>query len=252
MIFLSDLANYLDQLLNCQNIRDYCPNGLQVSGKKEIKKFVTGVTASEELIKQAIAKDADAILVHHGLFWQRDNPCIVGMKYQRIKLLIEHEIALLSYHLPLDIHQEFGNNVKLAELFNFDNLESHFANDVPALIWTGKSCHNEIAKLIYHIEAKLNRKILHIPPFRERSIEKIAWCTGAAQDLITTAIDLNCSVFISGEISERTVHIARECGIHYLACGHHDTERYGIKALGEHLSEKFSLHHSFLDISNPV
>lgn len=250
MITTHELIQYLDQLLNPQLFKDYCPNGWQVAGRAEIKKLVTGVSANQALIEQAAENKADALLVHHGFFWNGENPCVVGLKYSRLSKLIEHRINLIAYHLPLDAHAELGNNIQLAKLLNIiPNTE--IVNPLN-LVREGK-LQNPMSgeQFAKHIEMQLARVPFYIPG-RSEKIHSIAWCTGGAQDFIQQAIDLKVDAYLTGEVSERTVSIARESGIHFYAAGHHATERYGVKALGIHLAQRFGLEHQFIDINNPV
>jgi dinuclear metal center YbgI/SA1388 family protein len=240
------LVHYLNKLLEIQKYKDYCPNGLQVEGTAEIKNIMTGVTACQRLIKSAIERKADTILVHHGYFWKSESPCITHIKQQRIKLLLENNINLISYHLPLDYHIELGNNVQLAKILDLNITEQNDLIFASALDESISPQH--LSRLL---ETKLQRKPLHID-IKNQQINKIAWCTGGAQSFIEKAFEMGANAYISGEISESTVHTARELGIHYYSAGHHATEKYGIKALGEHLAEKFSLQHEFIDIYNPV
>lgn len=250
MINQKELKTYLNNLLNANIIKDYCPNGLQVQGKKNIYIIVTGVSASLELIEAAIAKKADAIIVHHGYFWKGENQTITGIKYQRIKSLIKHDINLFAYHLPLDIHPSLGNNTQLAKLLDLP-ITSDF--DTATIPNYGIICdkYTTLAMLINNITQKLKRKPLVIGK-TDQKVHKIAICTGGAQDFIEYAHNAGADVYISGEISERTTLIARELGITYIAAGHHATERYGIKALGQHIAQRFNLMHHFTDIDNPV
>ncbi|WP_192483210.1 MULTISPECIES: Nif3-like dinuclear metal center hexameric protein [Cysteiniphilum] len=245
-----ELKAYLNQLLNVDTIKDYCPNGLQVEGMKSIHTIVTGVSASLELIEAAILKKADAILVHHGYFWKGENQTITGIKYQRIKALIKHDINLFAYHLPLDIHPTLGNNAQLAQLLGL-NVSAEF--DTGTTPNYGIICdhHTTLTDLTQLITDKLKRTPLIVGKMNE-DIQKIAICTGGAQDFIEHAYHAGADVYISGEISERTTLIARELGITYIAAGHHATERYGIKTLGQHLAKHFDLTHHFIDIDNPV
>lgn len=247
------LVDHLADLLQVDRVKDYCPNGLQVQGASSIKKIVTGVTASKALIEEAIAQKADAILVHHGWFWKSDEPVIVGQLHARLKLLMDHNINLLAYHLPLDLHPQLGNNAQLAKMMGWSVFGS---KGMDGLIWQGKP-HASLKKmgnlgqLARSIGSRLGRDPLVIGDL-DQPIKTIAWCTGAAQSYINEAISMKVDAYISGEISEPTVHIAREMGIAYIAAGHHATERYGIWALGEHLAKKFGLKHIFIDIPNPV
>lgn len=252
MVLLQDLVNYCDQLLLVDQFQDYCPNGLQVEGKAEICKLVSGVTASQALIDAAIAHDADAILVHHGFFWKGEDPCVVGMKRNRLYSLLTANISLLGYHLPLDAHASLGNNAQLGRLLGFSVRGGFGSGRGPDIALHGElRAATSPHQLADHIGQQLQRRPLHIGGGSEQII-KVAWCTGAAQSYIEQAVALGAEAFISGEISEQTVHVAREMGIHYYAAGHHATERYGVKALGEHLADYFAVEHCFIDIENPV
>ncbi|TDE24701.1 Nif3-like dinuclear metal center hexameric protein [Vibrio owensii] len=247
------LEKILNEKLSPQLIKDYAPNGMQVEGKSEIKRIVTGVTASQALIDKAIELEADALLVHHGYFWKGEPEPIRGMKGKRIRSLIKSDINLYGYHLPLDIHPELGNNAELARLLDIEvegGLEGHpqsvtlFGRLKQAM--TGA----DFANKINHV---LNREPLHIAPDNaEKMIETVGWCTGGGQDFIELAAQHGLDAFISGEISERTTYTARELDIHYFSAGHHATERYGIKALGEWLAQEHGLDVTFIDIDNPV
>lgn len=252
MVQLQDLTAYTNDLLEIQLYQDYCPNGLQVAGKKTVKKLVAGVSASQLLIDTAIAKGADAILVHHGYFWKGEDPCIVGMKKQRIAALLTSDVSLLAYHLPLDAHSEYGNNVQLAKVLGFSVLGSFGSGRGPEIALYGESPMSQSALVLsQHIEKRLKRLPLLISG-GDHDVTKVAWCTGAAQGYIEAAVELGVDAFISGEVSEQTFHIAKEARIHFISAGHHATERYGAKALGEHLADKFNLEFDFIDIENPV
>ncbi|MGR5362259.1 Nif3-like dinuclear metal center hexameric protein [Vibrio mediterranei] len=247
------LETVLNEKLSPQLIKDYCPNGLQVEGASEIKKVVTGVTASQALIDYAVSVNADALLVHHGYFWKGEPEAIRGMKGKRIRTLIRNDVNLYGYHLPLDIHPELGNNARLAELLDIeviDGLEGHPQSVAMfgklAQPMTGEAFAQKIALV-------LSREPLHIAPEQaDKMIETVGWCTGGGQDYIELAASKGLDAFISGEISERTTYTARELNIHYFAAGHHATERYGIKALGEWLASAHGLEVEFIDIDNPV
>ena len=244
-----DITRYIDELLNVNQFRDYCPNGLQVEGRTDIEHIVSGVTASQALIEAAIEQQADALLVHHGYFWKGEEPCITGLKRERIVRLLENDINLLAYHLPLDAHKELGNNAQLAQKLGFQVEGSAGDTD---LIWYGSlpaSC--SASELAAQIDTALGRTPLYIEASKEL-ITRVAWCTGAAQGYIEQAAALGVQAFISGEISEQTVHQTRELGLSYFSAGHHATERYGVQALGEHLAKQFKIRHTFADIDNPV
>ncbi len=263
MILCSDLVNTLAELLNVQNFDDYCPNGLQVEGRAEVNKIIGGVTASQALVDAAVAQGADAILVHHGYFWKGENPCVVGMKRTRLKALLDAGINLLAYHLPLDAHPDLGNNAQLAKLLGLKTMGSFGRASVskgPDIGLFGeveKPC--SAAAFGQHLAEKLGRTPVHISSDRtsdgsggNNEIRTVAWCTGAAQGYLEQAAALGVDAFISGEISEQTVHEARELGIHYYSAGHHATERGGVMALGAFIAEHYPVDFEFMDIENPV
>lgn len=246
---LNELNNYLTQYLQPDRFNDYCPNGLQVEGKSEVKKIITGVTASLELLQRAQAIDADAILVHHGYFWKGESPAVTGIKMRRLKFLLSHDINLFAYHLPLDAHAEIGNNVMLGEVLGFR--VNGWLDDKNMIPWTTLNQAKTMREMVEIVSASLKRQPQFVGDVN-KEVNTVAWCTGAAQGSIEQAIANNIDVYISGEISEQTVHLARESKTAFIAAGHHATERYGIKALGEHLAEKFHLQHVFIDVDNPV
>lgn len=247
------LLNYLDRMLDPQSFNDYCPNGLQIEGKQEIKKIVTAVTASKNIIEKAIEADADALLVHHGYFWKGETSSIQGYKRDRIKLLLENDINLYAYHLPLDCHNTFGNNVQLARILGLHVTGPLTLTERGIALGNVGNFNKKISatEMSELIAAKLGQEPIHVCADKF-GIKTVAWCTGAAQDYIEDAAKHNVDAFISGEISERTYHLAKELGVDYFACGHHATERYGVKALGEHLAEHFKIPVDFIDEGNPV
>jgi dinuclear metal center YbgI/SA1388 family protein len=246
---INDLNNYLNELLQPERFSDYCPNGFQVEGKREINTIVTGVTASMALLEAALLANADAVLVHHGYFWRGEALPITGIKKRRIQFLLQHEINLLAYHLPLDAHAELGNNAMLAKQLGL-NITGK-TGEKEMLLLTELSAPQSLQDFAKSIETKLNRMPQVIGDLA-KPVRKVALCTGAAQGYIEQAVTANVDVYVSGEISEQTVHAARESGVSYIAAGHHATERYGIQALGEHLAQKFGLQHTFIDCDNPV
>ncbi len=251
-VSLAHLLNTLDQLLQPDQLSDYCPNGLQVEGKARVSKLITGVTASQALLDQAIDLGADAILVHHGYFWKGEDPRIRGMKKQRLAALLKADVSLLAYHLPLDIHPQLGNNVQLAEQLGL-RIEGGLEPGKAASIGLYGDLPKAMTAQAFAslIEQRLGRQPLHIAAGRD-PIRRIGWCTGAAQGYIQQAIDLGLDAYITGEVSEPTVHAARECNIHFFAAGHHATERYGVQAVGEYLARTLAIEHLFVDIDNPV
>ncbi|MFW5426230.1 MAG: Nif3-like dinuclear metal center hexameric protein [Methylophagaceae bacterium] len=252
MISLTECLSYLETVLEPGKFQDYCPNGLQVAGREHIKTLVTGVTASQELLDAALDLEADTILVHHGYFWRGEDPRVIGIKQRRLKQLLLHDINLIAYHLPLDAHPVVGNNAQLAKLLEIEVQGSIQGTGDSNIVLYG-CLKSPVAAVDFadKISQTLQRSPLLIEG-HERPIKSIGWCSGAAQGYIEQAAELGLDAFISGEISEQTVHLARELGIHYFAAGHHATERYGVKALGEHLAEKFDVQHHFIDIDNPV
>ena len=250
MIQPRKLANWCTELLDAGRFEDYCPNGLQVEGRRPVKRLISGVTACQALIDAAIEESADAILVHHGYFWKGEAEPLVGMKGDRVRKLMQNDISLIAYHLPLDAHPDLGNNAQLAKLLGFSNAEATDA--AHGLLWrTYLDTPLSATSLGSLIADGLQREPLHIPAQREH-ISSIGWCTGGAQGYIDQASLLGLDAYISGEISEHTVHSARELGIHYFAAGHHATERYGVQALGELIAAEFGIDHAFVDVDNPV
>ncbi|MBQ0756335.1 MAG: Nif3-like dinuclear metal center hexameric protein [Amphritea sp.] len=251
-VLLKQLLNYCNTLLTPDKFRDYCPNGLQVEGCPEVSRIISGVTASQALLDRAVELEADLILVHHGYFWKGEAEPITGMKKRRLQTLLNHDISLVAFHLPLDGHPLLGNNVQLAEKLGLQVCGGLEPENPLSIGLTGRLDSPLSAdEFSQQIAATLGREVMHIAGGPER-IETVGWCTGAAQGYIEKAAALGLDAFISGEISEPTVHCARELGIHYFAAGHHATERYGVQAVGEHLAEKFELEHQFVDIDNPV
>ena len=244
-----ELNRYLDGLLEISRYQDYCPNGLQVEGRGAIGRIVSGVTASHELIRAALAQQADAILVHHGYFWKGDDPRLTGTRRARVALLLAHELNLFAYHLPLDAHAELGNNAQLgkrlglAETGRFADQGIGFCGALAAPM--------RLDAFAAHVARRLGREPLVIGE-AEREVRAVAWCTGAAQGYFEDAIALGPDVYLSGEISEQQVHLARETGVAFIAAGHHATEKYGVQALGAHLAARFGVEHRFIDIPNPV
>lgn len=252
MVDRATLVDYCNQLLQSDAFQDYCPNGLQVEGTQQVQRLVTGVTASQALVDAAVAAGAQMLLVHHGYFWKGEAAPITGIKQRRLKALLANDLNLLAYHLPLDVHGELGNNVQLARLLGWSVLGGLEPGNPRSV-----GLHGELpeavdgAVLAGQLTAALRREPLHIAG-NDRPIKRIAWCTGAAQGYIERAISLGVDAYVTGEVSEPTVHAAREHGIHFFAAGHHATERYGVRALGEHLAGHFGIEHQFIDIDNPV
>ncbi|MCM2320619.1 MAG: Nif3-like dinuclear metal center hexameric protein [Pseudomonas sp.] len=250
-IALNTLVAECDRYLDAARIADYCPNGLQVEGRAEVRRIVSGVTASQALLDAAVEAQADVVLVHHGYFWKNENPCVTGIKQRRLKTLLSHEISLLAYHLPLDLHPEVGNNVQLARRLGLQ-VEGPLEPGNPRSVGLLGSLSEPLAPAAFaaQVAAVLGREPLLVPGCGP--ISRVAWCTGAAQGYIEQAIAAGADAYLSGEVSESTVHSARESGISFLAAGHHATERYGVQALGEYLAQRFAVEHRFIDCDNPV
>lgn len=247
-----ELEQYLAGLLQVSRFRDYAPNGLQIEGRSEIKTLVTGVTASQQLLDQAVEVGADAVLVHHGYFWKNESPVLRGMKKRRIKTLLDHDINLLGYHLPLDAHVEFGNNAQLAQRLG---IIAEGVMDERDLQGVGNVGVLDVEMSLTDFGARVAGALQREPVLvsgGDHLIRRIAWCTGGAQGYMEKACELGVDAYLSGEISENTTHSARENGVHYIAAGHHATERYGAKALGEHLAQQFGLMHFYYDMDNPA
>lgn len=240
------LNKQLNTLLTPENFNDYCPNGLQVEGKSEIKKIITGVSANLALIQAAIEYKADAILVHHGFFWKNEPPILTGAKRKKIALLLENNINLYAYHLPLDAHIELGNNIQLAHKLGIKNPQPL----LNSLVWQGELATTNMTDFAQIIQQKLGRSPL-ILGAKKDPINTIAWCTGGAQNYINEAINLGVDVYLSGEVSEQIPYTATENNISYISAGHHATERYGVQALGQYL-QAFGLTHHFIEIHNPI
>jgi dinuclear metal center YbgI/SA1388 family protein len=259
-----ELCAWIDSTLSTTSFNDYCPNGLQVEGQPQVSHIIAGVTACEALIDEAIARGADTLLVHHGWFWKGEDPRVRGTRKTRLAKLLANNINLLAYHLPLDAHPVLGNNAQLAQIIGLvpdrQTLPdtTHTANNLPVtagpgnLIWLGSmpGAHN-LGQIAQQTEKRLNRSPLVIGDMH-MEIERIAWCTGAAHSMLGDAIDAGAQCFITGEISEPVVHLARESGVAFISAGHHATERYGVQALGREITRTFNVRVDFIDIDNPV
>lgn len=246
---IKELLDYTGQLLQVERFRDYCPNGLQVEGVPELKSLVTGVSASMALLEAAAEAGADAVLVHHGWFWKNEDVRVLGARKKRLKFLMDNDMNLMAYHLPLDAHPALGNNAQLAARLGF--VSEGWFGDQQVAAYGRLAQPLTLTALCERVEVSLCRKPLFVGD-PQQEVRRIAWCSGAAQDYFELAIDLGVDAFLTGEVSERTVHLARESGVGFIAAGHHATERYGIQALGEHLAQSFGLAHQFVDIDNPI
>ncbi|MFP5404920.1 MAG: Nif3-like dinuclear metal center hexameric protein [Gammaproteobacteria bacterium] len=246
---VAELALCFDETLSPGGFTDYCPNGLQVEGERRVRLLVSGVTATAALLRAAAALGADAVLVHHGWFWRGEDARLTGVRRERIRIALEAGIHLFGYHLPLDAHPELGNNAQFARRMGW-RVDSR-RGEYGLLCLHDRAQPMSARALAASLRRNLGRSPLAVGAL-QRPISRIAWCTGAAQDLLEQAIDCGADVFVSGEISERTTHLAREAGVVYMAAGHHATERYGVQALGEHIAQRFGIVHRFVDDDNPV
>nr|WP_298173076.1 Nif3-like dinuclear metal center hexameric protein [uncultured Pseudomonas sp.] len=250
-IALTTLQEEADRYLNSGRINDYCPNGLQVEGRPQVRRIVSGVTASQALIDAAVEAEADVLLVHHGYFWKGENPCVVGMKQRRLKTLLANDISLLAYHLPLDLHPEVGNNVQLAAHLGI-TVEGPLEPDNPRTVGLLGSLGEAMSARDFarRVQETLGREPLLVDS--GQTIRRIGWCTGGGQGYIDQAIAAGVDLYLTGEASEQTFHCARENGISFIAAGHHATERYGVQAFGGYLARHFALEHVFIDCPNPI
>ncbi|MGG2140153.1 type 2 GTP cyclohydrolase I [Symbiopectobacterium sp. RP] len=244
----SELETVINQQLNVVAFQDHAPNGLQVEGRENVQRIITGVTASQALLDVAVAQQADAVLVHHGYFWKNESPVISGMKRRRLKTLLANDINLYGYHLPLDAHPELGNNACLAALLDITVL-----GEIEQLLPYGELTQPVSGEALRErLETRLGRSVLHCRDNAPLQITRLAWCSGGGQGFIERAARFGVEAFITGEVSEQTIHIAREMGLHFYAAGHHATERGGIKALGKWLAQQHGLDVTFVDIPNPA
>jgi dinuclear metal center YbgI/SA1388 family protein len=252
MASAQQLLQAFDDLLQPERFKDYGPNGLQVEGRGEVRRLVSGVTASRALIEAAVAARADAIFVHHGLFWRGQDGRVTGWMKQRLALLLRHDINLLAYHLPLDAHPELGNNAQLGLRLGL-NASGRFGEQDLGFIGSRAdgAGFTGATELAAHVEKALNRTVVCVSA-APREIRRIAWCTGGAQSYFEAAIAAGADAFITGEISEPQAHYARECAVAFLACGHHASERYGAPAVAGHVADRLGIEHQFIDIDNPA
>ena len=252
MIHRQDLLQAFDRLLAPERFKDYGPNGLQVEGREQVRKLVSGVTASRELIERAVAAQADAVFVHHGLFWRGQDGRVTGWMKQRLALLLAHDISLFAYHLPLDAHPELGNNARFGERLGL-RADARFGEQDLGFLGgrSDASAFADAAALAAHVEQALGRRVTCVAG-AAGPLRRIGWCTGGAQSYFEAAIAAGAQAFLTGEISEPQAHYARECGVSFLACGHHASERYGAPAVAGHVAAQLGLEHAFIDVDNPA
>ena len=250
------LANWLDDTLQAARFKDYCPNGLQVEGRSEIGHIIAGVTASEALLRVAVERGADAVLVHHGWMWRNEDRRVIGTRRTRMALTLKNDLNLYAYHLPLDAHPTVGNNAQLARVLGLapalreDGTPRTCGAD--NLVWLGDAPGLQtLGQLGERVAERLGRPPLMVGD-PDQPLARVAWCTGGAQGMLSDAVDAGASAYITGEVSESTVHLARETGVGFIAAGHHATERYGVQALGQAVAERFGITVEFVDIDNPA
>jgi len=243
-----ELVGHLDQWLQVDQFKDYGPNGLQVQGRAQVQRLVTGVTASRALIEAAIKAQADAVLVHHGLFWRGQDGRLTGWLAERVRLLMRYDISLLAYHLPLDAHASHGNNAQLGQRLGLQ-ADARFGDQ--QLGFLGAAAQLSLDGLVQAAHTVLGRPPLVVPG-DGRALRRVAWCTGGAQGYFEDAIGAGADAFVTGEISEAQAHLARETGVAFLACGHHATERYGAPAVGQSVADRYGLDHIFIEVDNPA
>ena len=252
MATLQDIIQWCDDTLKAAEFKDYAPNGLQIEGKTEVRKILCAVTASQDAIDAAIAQNADLLLVHHGFFWKGEAYPITGMRGKRIKSLIQNDISLVGYHLPLDSHPTLGNNAAIADILELDSIEPLDPNErhpIGNIGYLKTAISPQGFKTL--LTDKLGFNAIHLPAEKDL-IQKVGFCTGGAQDFIAQAAKMNCDAYISGEVSERTFYEAKELNVHYYACGHHATERYGVQRLAKAISEQFNIEYSYFELNNPI
>ncbi len=249
-IALSTLVEEANRLLGIAGIADYCPNGLQVEGRPQVRRVVSGVTASQALLDAAVEAGADVVLVHHGYFWKGEDACIIGMKRRRLQTLLGNDISLLAYHLPLDVHAELGNNVQLARQLDI-TVEGPLDPGNPRLVGLLGSLAEPVSARDF---ARRVHEVLGREPLLVEGagmVQRIGWCSGGGQGYIDQAIAAGVDLYLTGEASEQTFHSAQENGVSFIAAGHHATERYGVQALGDYLARRFAIEHLFIDCNNP-
>jgi len=250
-VALNTLVEEAERYLGSAKIHDYCPNGLQVEGRPQVSRIVSGVTASQALLDAAVEAEADLVLVHHGYFWKGENPCVTGIRQRRLKTLLKNDISLLAFHLPLDVHPEVGNNVQLARQLDI-TVEGPLDPENPKVVGLVGSLAEPMTARDFarRVQEVMGREPLLVEG--DQVIRRVGWCTGGGQGYIDTAIAAGVDLYLTGEASEQTYHSARENGVSFIAAGHHATERYGVQALGDYLARRFALEHLFIDCPNPI
>jgi dinuclear metal center YbgI/SA1388 family protein len=245
------LENYINELLNIEQFQDYAPNGLQIEGRKKIRKIATAVTASKFVLERCLEENIDALFVHHGYFWKGEASVIKGLKYKRLSTIIKNDLNLFAYHLPLDTYPEWGNNACIAKKIGIQVTEKRSWNKTNNLLWLGLlPVSHTPEKFLCELKELYGNQVVHVSSLKNE-IKNIAWCSGGAQDLFEEAIKHDIDAYITGEFSERTYHLAKEANVDFFALGHHASEKDGVIHLGDHLAHKFDLEHHFIDEDNP-
>ncbi|MBF0137181.1 MAG: Nif3-like dinuclear metal center hexameric protein [Magnetococcus sp. DMHC-1] len=252
MVSLTEIENFLGQTLRVDAIADHLPNGVQVRGRERVKKIVTGVSASQALFEAAVATDADLVLVHHGMFWDQDSRVVEGSLKSRLQILLTHDLTLMAYHLPLDCHPELGNNACILQRLGLDPVEPFGRYHGTALSFVGV-CRNPLPLVVFQNQVReLFGGEPLVLPFGPEPVRRIAVCSGAAPALIHEARQLKADLFLTGEGTEYIYHVAREEKLHFIAAGHHRTEKFGVQAVGELLAARYGVQHQFIDMANPL
>lgn len=246
----SEVEAFLQQLLRPEAFKDYGPNGLQVEGRREVRRVASGVTASLAFIDAALAAGADTLFVHHGLFWRGQDGCLTGWLKARVARLLAQDVNLFAYHLPLDAHAELGNNAQLGRRLGLV-ADARFGDQELGFIGPACGATDTLQTLVQAVRVQLGRDAV-VAPGDGRRLRRVAWCTGGAQGYFEAAVAAGADAFLTGEISEPQAHLARETGVAFLACGHHATERYGAPAVAAELARHFGLEHGFIEIENPA
>ena len=244
------LTRYLDELLKPETFKDYCPNGLQVEGRSQITRVICGVTANQALLDLAVTERADAILVHHGWFWRGESGAVTGIKRNRLKTLLSHDINLYAYHLPLDAHPTLGNNAGLAQAAGWRQTGVFGEQNLGCI--GEPAAGSTVASLTVDLGRALGRAPLVLAESADQPVRRLAWCTGGAQSYFEAAINAGADAFVTGEVSEPMVHLARETGVAYFAAGHHATERFGVQALGVEIAAHFGVAVDYVEVDSPV
>ncbi|MFH0921698.1 MAG: Nif3-like dinuclear metal center hexameric protein [Fibrobacterota bacterium] len=252
MVKRDDIIAYLSEYLSIDEVKDACPNGLQVEGKEEVSKIITSVSASKELFRRSAEAGADMVIVHHGILWTGQNPVIKGAFRKRIKRLLQHDMNLLAYHLPLDRHPVVGNNVLGCQGLGLTQIRPFGKYKGQVIGFCGLLPQAMAPEAFFEkVNAFYGSQAL-VFPFGPKEVRSVGIISGGAQEDIYEAIDEKLDVYITGEVSEYVMHVALESGLHFVSAGHYATERPGIRALTGHLAGTFDVAVEYIDIPVPV